>query len=461
MANDEFKLQKRAGKAEFSGRRRSATKRSGFKSHSAATGGRYTQESADKYSLAENGELLIRFQMPNIGQRKYSAFGFYYQTDEDIHIETEADGVQIIGNLTTRYSGCSWNKCGYLWRANHPSEIIVTLRGRPQQAVFLYDLACGEVWHEYFMGSREAVIKNLHKFAPESNFYTSDGVVEASQNPVNEGRTIYLKECNRCARLLPVNFENERDTLSFSNHCVARRPCKHKGFGILESLSTGEITELEYGFQLECRVCKKFAVNAALNPQRTGDQMKEDAQRRRHFELLIMELNDGSKQLQYRHEHGIELATLIWEKFGKSCFSCGIELKTLNEMNLDHTRPLALLWPLDETATALCKDCNSSKRDRYPSDYYSESKLTELSTLTGIPLNQLTHPSPNMEVLELLMQRIDWVIGTFLNKEFLKVEKGGKVSSELICKALDRVISQSIYKDSGFSFVERWNDRRF
>jgi hypothetical protein len=37
-------------------------------------------------------------------------------------------------------------------------------------------------------------------------------------------------------------------------------------------------------------------------------------------------------------------------------------LKGENIMHLDHTRPISLLWQLDGTGTALCKDCNTKKR---------------------------------------------------------------------------------------------------
>jgi hypothetical protein len=456
MEDRDFKLQKRPGKAEFSGRRRTTTRKSGFKSHEDATGGHYTVAEAQRFLLDAEGKLDIYFEMPPISKGKFSGFGFYFNSDGPLKIHVDASG--IVGTVASTYDNSAWNKCGYIWRRDHPTKLTVEIFGKPHQELFLFDASCGEIWHEYYEASREAVIRNIQKFAPEANFYIREGTVDVSAEPADGIAEIYLKECNRCARTLPVNFGNERATLSFSNHCVARRPCKHKGFGILELEDTGELLQLEYGFQLECRVCKKFVVNAALNPQRTADQMKEDAQRRRHFELLIMELYQGSKQLQYRHTSGKELPTFIWEKFEKKCFNCNVELPNAKVMNLDHTRPLALLWPLDETATALCKDCNSAKRDRYPSDFYTKTKLKDLSKITGININELENPSPNMEVLNLLVERVDWLIEDFLNKDFLMKEKAGKISSELICKALDRVIALSELHDTGFSFVERWSN---
>jgi hypothetical protein len=170
--------------------------------------------------------------------------------------------------------------------------------------------------------------------------------------------------------------------------------------------------------------------------------MKEDGQRRRAFELLLMELLGGSPQLLYRHKTGRELADDIWERFGKKCFNCGTGLPSAKTMHLDHTRPLALLWPLDETATALCGQCNSAKRDRYPADFYKEpGKLEALAALTGIPLAELQSPQPNLPALRLLSERLGWFFGDFLQRpEHLK-ERDGKIVGELIVKALQKAIN--------------------
>src|SRR5204862_3613278 len=131
-------------------------------------------------------------------------------------------------------------------------------------------------------------------------------------------------------------------------------------------------------------------------------------------ELLLMELFDESPQLKYRHEHGTELTDDIFEKFDRQCFKCGAEFDSPHEMDLDHTRPLALLWPLDGTATALCGGCNSEKRDRPPVKFYAEAELRDLSGLTGITISELKDPSPNLEAVRLLRRRLDWFFKEFL-----------------------------------------------
>ncbi len=258
---------------------------------------------------------------------------------------------------------------------------------------------------------------------------------------------LILKSCNRCGRYLPVNIANERNHLSFTNHCVAehRRPCKHASFGKLRNVEdTTDIIKLDYGYQLECRFCKKFEVNAAHNPQRSSGQMKEDGARRRAFELLLEALYEASPQLIYRHKFKSELADDIWKRFKKQCFNCGTVLPTARDMHLDHTRPLAFLWPLDETATALCKSCNSQKRDRMPAAFYVKpGQLELLAKTTGIPLDDLQNPKPNEAVIAVLLSRKDWLFNTFLTRPDMIKERDGKITGELVVKALQRVLANS------------------
>jgi hypothetical protein len=290
----------------------------------------------------------------------------------------------------------------------------------------------------------------MFEFAPEAIFV--DGATDASVEviaPESNGigsRPLLLKSCNRCGRYLPINFPAERNHLSFTNHCVAdhRRPCRHASFGRLRNVDgSGEVLQLDYGFQLECRFCKKFEVNAAHNPQRSSAQMKEDGARRRAFELLLAELYEGTPQLRYRHEHKSELADDVWNRFGHKCFNCGATLKSARQMNLDHTRPLAFLWPLDGTATALCKSCNSLKRDRSPHDFYTADSLRRLSRITGISLDELQHDRPNEAAIDLLLRRLNWFFNNFLSRDEMIKERDGKITGELVVKALQRVLARS------------------
>jgi hypothetical protein len=260
---------------------------------------------------------------------------------------------------------------------------------------------------------------------------------------------ITLKSCNRCARYLPVNVggpgnEFERYHLSFSNHCTADhlRLCRHSSFGHLREDGGGATLRLEYGFQLECRYCKKFTVNAAHNPQRTAAQMKEDAARRRGFELLLEALYEGAPQLRYRHRTGRELADDVIAKFVGHCFRCGRDLRRTRGWHLDHTRPLALLWPLDVSATLLCGSCNSEKGNRPPAQFYTPDELVRLAEVTALPLEVLKDPAPNADALDRLMGRLDWFFGEFLRSPEMVQVRDGKVAGELLIKALQKVMGR-------------------
>ena len=113
-------------------------------------------------------------------------------------------------------------------------------------------------------------------------------------------------------------------------------------------------------------------------------------------------------------------------------------------MHLDHTRPLAYLWPLDETATALCGSCNSQKRDRTPSAFYVKpGQLEHLSAITKIPLVELQSPTPNESAIAILMERLDWFFDVFLMRQEMIKERDGKITGELVVKALQRVLASS------------------
>jgi hypothetical protein len=351
----------------------------------------------------------------------------------------------------------NWSKVGSQWfSSGEPADIELVLRAQKKEStVALYSPHAGVIRHEYFEGNDDRfriLMRNAADFAPEANFVStevhapvSEPAVDGDAHLVENAGELYLKSCNRCARFLPINVDDERKALSFSNHCVAahRRPCSHAGFGKLKNASTGESLELEYGFQLECRICKKFTVNAEHNPQRTDAQRKEDGARRRAFEELLTELYGGSPSLRYREMNaGSELVEDVLSNFGDRCFKCGTRLAGGTAMHLDHTRPLALLWPLDGSATALCPTHNSEKRDRPPSEFYDDDELERLSELTGLSEDELRNPGPNREAIEKLASRLDWFFDDFLQRDHLQLEAEGKKPADLLVKALQKAINR-------------------
>ena len=433
---------KLSGKTEWSGRRRPMTRKAGF---NATAPVELDSQELEAYRLEAGESLTLTFSMPAVEAGDWVGFGGWFCATPGIRVELETGHRSVL----TQYPYPDWNKVGSL----HPGPIDArdaTLSFSANEAgqVTLYSMLSGGVAHRHLQDVR-AGLRSMWSFAPEANFYDAErpgdivfsGQIDANRVP---GEPLTLKSCNRCGRFLPINFPSERRHLSYTNHCTAehRRPCRHSGFGKILIQGSDEYVQFEYGFQLECRFCKKFEVNAAHNPQRTAGQMKEDSTRRRHLELLLEHLYRGTPQLRYKVQTGRDLAQDIYDRFEGTCFKCGAALATPRAMNLDHTRPLALLWPLDATATALCKTHNSEKRDRPPVEYYTEEELARLSCITGVSLTELKQPHPNMEAVALLGERLDWFYDEFLRLPALQAVRDGKRGTELVVKALNKVLSK-------------------
>lgn len=433
---------KLAGKTEWAGRRRPATRRAGF---NATAPVQLAREDLDGYLLRAGEQLVYTFKMPATVDDDWVGFGGWFSADDGIRVDLHWNDQHVL----THYEPSEWNKVGTLLSGARPAgDAVLTFDAVRSGVVTTYSLLAGGVEHDYLTSAKPALRRNMWSFAPEANFYdpSRPGKVVVLDSGLERvtGRTLITKSCNRCGRFLPVNLGDERAHLSFSSHCVAehRRPCRHPSFGKISDRDSDEVTLLDYGFQLECRFCKKFEVNAAHNPQRTAGQMKEDAARRRHFELLLEHLYGGSPQLRYKNETGRDLAADIFQRFDGRCFKCGTAFAGQKDMHLDHTRPLAMLWPLDETATALCGTHNSEKRDRPPAEYYTDDELQRLSRLTGVPLADLRDPSPNRDAVERLSVDLVWFHDVFLELPALQHVRDGKRPADLVVKALKKVLAR-------------------
>ena len=164
----------------------------------------------------------------------------------------------------------------------------------------------------------------------------------------------YWKQCNTCGRILPF--------AAFS---------KHKGWGPLER-------------QMECRSCKG-AINAVLNPKRTKQQLHESSVRRRIGDMLLKGENAKIDEDQ------------LFDRFDGCCFKTGkpLDKSKRGTWAIDHILPSRYLYPLTiENAALLSKTQNASKRDRWPSDFYTNDELIQLSHITGADLSLLASKEP-------------------------------------------------------------------
>lgn len=439
---------KRSGKTNLSIVRRPRTRESGYKTHSDTTGGQYKINKVDKFLIKSSGSMSFRFVV-KYKKDEFCGFGGYYKFDGKAKISIPSNTKMI---FTAPEQG-NWSKFGTMFLAEQDGvlDYTVVFEAETDCVLSFYDLSCGIIYHDYLKAAKDekpVLLKNMYQFSPEANFYINESEVkfESYESLKSELQDeIILKSCNRCGRYLPINTKNERLHLSFANHCVAstRLPCSHKLFSQLKNIDSDEVISLKHGYQLECRFCKKFEVNAALNPQRTAAQMKEDGARRRAFESLLAALYEKSSQLNFRKVTGNELTDVVWEKFGGKCFNCGVALNDKKKMHLDHTRPLALLWPLDETATCLCGSCNSQKRDRSPVDFYVEDQLKRLAQITKIAYEDLISSEPNNKAIKLLLEQKDWFFNDFCKRDLVNGKHDGKNTVDLLIKALDKAISKS------------------
>ena len=169
-----------------------------------------------------------------------------------------------------------------------------------------------------------------------------------------ENKSSYWKQCNTCGRILP--------SAAFSGH---------KGWGPLEK-------------QMECRSCKSV-INTNLNPKRTKEQLHESSVKRRLADLL---LEGENERIDFNE---------LFRRFDGKCFKTG---KTLNINNrkswaIDHILPSRYFYPLRiENAALLSREANENKRDRWPSQFYTNDELKRLAIITGANLAIISSKEP-------------------------------------------------------------------
>lgn len=300
-------------------------------------------------------------------------------------------------------------------------------------------------------------------------FDTEESVTKYLQGDweTHRGNPTVFKSCNRCGRYLPVSIYNPANALGFSRHCSKRHPCTHATFcssrileaqeGALDMIeNVPDLITLdklnqdeprityEYGFQLECRACKKFFENAPLNPQRNPQQFKEDSLRRRALEVLVNHLlGHNLVHFEFKDATKKEFSEHIRKKFDSKCFKCGKPVDA-HSFDLDHTMPLAYLYRLDESATCLCPNCNSSKRDKFPADFYTEDELEKLSKITGLSIELLHTRSVNPAALSKLLEDVVWYFDEFLARKDYQKVRDGILTADKINDSLSRVLPHEV-----------------
>ena len=465
--------------------RRSTTRESGYHTCEETTGGECLIARAAQYVCSKSIEVFTfsrpLLELVELFEKGISiiAFGGYIHTANAAEISIdmsycyEGQGYSFGEHWTTRLDQNSWGNIGahaeqIINRDTHVIDVVVHLTITSQVGNVL-DFICFDfdvVSKQEFLDSSCAVhfYQKTQMHVPYLYYLSTElpfNQYLTGQYSLRIGRRVVLKSCNRCGRYLPINIDDELKTLSFSLHCKKRAPCVHATFRAYEiqnrkALRAGDFTGLRiegnkvasyYGHQLECKACKKFFVNAPLNPQRNAQQFKEDGLRRRAIEVLVNTLlNRNLVHFEFESRTKKEFSRYIWEKFNKRCFKCGPESAPikLDEMALDHTMPLAYLYRLDETATCLCSSHNSQKSDHFPVDYYNEAELVRLSQITGLSLTVLHKREVNQQVLDLLIDNVVWFYDEFLSADDYQKVRDGIRTADKINDSLKRVIAGKV-----------------
>jgi len=243
---------------------------------------------------------------------------------------------------------------------------------------------------------------NASHLAPECGYLIHDepSLCQVNLSPhltLGTGGEIELKYCSLCERLLPASTSIP-GSLAFHGHALTE---------------TGGFRSLH---QQECRACKKFRINDKGNTYRTSEQLHESSSIHRERSLFLKEPEILQR---FKAEYGVGLKTFIWKKFDEKCFRCEAPL-TMAQARIDHTRPFAYLWPLDEHATLLCQNCNGEKSDTFPFEFYTSQQLEQLAKKTGLALSDLQDCRVNPDALQDVINNIadygrGWSAKTFKN----------------------------------------------
>lgn len=461
-------------------KRRVTTRTSGFTTNGETTGGECIIESAflhEQKTPVESYKLTIdKLSGVTLFLREdmYFAFGGFIHSKKkgviDFNISYVVDNIEITPKKVISkkvLNNNTWNPIGFFFKIDGTNLEVENIKismevslEEPSDLEFT-SFDYGFIEDEYYVKNDvyDIFSTKTSMHIPTIFFFEQNKSPEFFiDKEFTEGRTIVLKSCNRCGRFLPINIDNERNTLSFSNHCVKNAPCTHSNFYNYkiqnphdEELPSTDTLTIEnhqvisyHGHQLECVSCKKFYVNAPLNPQRNAQQFKEDGLRRRATERLVnLLLNRKLVHHEFEFKTKKEFTKFIWDKFEHKCFKCGKELKQ-KEMHLDHTMPLAYFYRLDEHATCLCAEHNSSKRDKFPSDFYDKAELISLSEYTDLPLEYLEKKEINHEVLDKLVENVTWFFDDFLMaKDYQKI-RDGILTADKVYQSIVRVIPNDI-----------------
>ncbi|MET9830548.1 hypothetical protein ABZ078_14775 [Streptomyces sp. NPDC006385] len=329
-----------------------------------------------------------------------ASFGAYIAAEAPIeltaHLSCGATTLDAVFNLSVDFT-----RVGHAFLTDERGPIYVDLSWFGPYALNMWGLDIGPAAIPDGLTPRDVLAGAGRSIVPETYYLDHGTALNADLEPsttstvTEEGDWLDLKKCSYCGRLLPVDMKKP-GSLAFHKHNAKRTL-----------------------HQNECRACKKWRINDNFNPSRTVDQHHESSVITRERRIFLQE---SSILQEIKKRTGEGLKSQVWERFGRRCFNCRRSL-SLNQVQLDHTRPLAYLWPIDEHATCLCAECNNNKKDRFPVDYYSDSQLRDLSHICGLPYENLIEKRVNLEQLDKIIGDIAKYAATWEPRTFFSIAR--------------------------------------
>ncbi len=337
---------------------------------------------------------------PSSPDSKFTAFGGYINPDTGVKLRVTLSVGGTEATIERSLTGRVWNRVGVCVEAARSTDICISFWLEVSVAFSFWGLDAGPVLLPPSIAKQNVSLADLNgsSLAPETFYLPHQVATSLELDPetssrifLAEGASISLKKCSYCGRLLPID-PSRLGALAFHKHNAKRT-----------------------NHQNECRACKKWKINNSFNPLRTVDQLNESSLITRERKLLLRETQIIQ---EIKERTGAGLKSQVWKRFGRKCFLCGKLLK-LSEVQLDHTRPLAYLWPIDVHATCLCGEDNNLKKDKFPADFYSMDQLIRLSSICGLPLETLRKKEVNEVELARIIDDIErfakeWEPRTFM-----------------------------------------------
>jgi hypothetical protein len=376
------------------------------------------------------GDHRLTFQAEayDVTNTAFVGAGVYLRPSQSVRITLELSAGGTASQITAELGAGHWNRVGVALQASEVNAIRMVLRWSGAADLDVWGLSVGPLQLPDALLSAISSVRELNQthLAPETFYLIQDvavgmDLVEGESTPVAEtpGAEVTLKKCSYCQRMLPLD-PARLGTLAFHKHNAKKT--KH---------------------QNECRACKKWRINDSFNPKRTVDQLHESSVITRERKLFLRE---PERLQEYKERTGAGLKSQVWNRFDRKCFYCDKPLE-LSEVQLDHTRPLAYLWPIDEHATCLCAEHNNQKTDKFPVDFYNDRQLRRLAEITGLPYAQLVAKQINAAELARIRDNIvefaeEWEPRTFAATARKVVEMLPSVDLFEDLRAADPVVSR-------------------